>query len=255
MHSAATARSTEIFKEMSRPSLRPTAASLWNEVFPKFHQLFTDSDVARPHPWGFILSKSEGEPVLKHPLKNPPQSKISKCRFEVAPKKKGPERGIVTEVSEGGVLMLTAWSDLMCSASEKHKRQRKIFKTEVSWKMRVSGPASRRAWYDISAANFLACSSFSLLNLFEKPFNSAASVDHGPQRGEAELWTTRPPGFTLQMFLRFFRFLWPPAEGRGIPGSTMKTFHTLSRSHTLPSRSRQKLFLFFSLLEPGSSFN
>lgn len=72
LHSAARVKSLKIFKEMSRPALHPTAVFLWKEVFPKFHQLFTSYDVARPHPGDFILSKSQGEPVLKHPLKNSP---------------------------------------------------------------------------------------------------------------------------------------------------------------------------------------
>lgn len=60
------------------------------------------------HPGDFVLQKSEGESVLKHPLENPPQNKITKHPFEVVQKKGGPERGIVAVLSGGEVLMLIA---------------------------------------------------------------------------------------------------------------------------------------------------
>lgn len=177
-------------------------------------------------------------------------------------KKRGPEGGIVTGVSEGEVLMLIAWSHLLCSASEMHQHHLSSGTISKRW----SATKKRRKWMerqsavlDISAANLLARSSFSHLSLSGKPFNSKSfnfirsfgGNDQRFKRGEAELRITS--WFALKMFLRF---LWPPTEVGGIHGSTIKTFHTLSRSRTLPFLSLPtKGFFFFFLWEPGSSFN
>lgn len=101
---------------------------------------------------------------------------------------------------------------------------------------------------DISAANLLARSSFSHLSLSGKPFNSKSfnfiasfgSDDQRFKRREAELQITS--WFALKMFLRF---LWPPTEAGGIHGSTIKTFHTLSRSRTLPFLSLPTKAFFY----------